>query len=289
MSDSINLTISNWVSACQYFEKRGEAYCLATLIAKAGSAPATVGAKMVVSQTHQFDTLGGGNLEHQVIEIARKGLKATDPQVSVNRFTLSEDSGQHCGGAVQIMFEYRNVQHPKVVIFGAGHVCQALCSILKELPCAITVIDTRKKWLEPLESQGIQTSLQSNPVSILPTLPVDAYLLVMTQSHELDQDIVHHALEHQGFSFIGLIGSASKKHYIEQELSKKLSDTSLLQQLTCPIGRADIPGKMPMEIAVSVSAQLMELFAEKSSANPVKDTELWVMANELRKMLKENG
>ncbi|PWI32304.1 xanthine dehydrogenase accessory protein XdhC [Vibrio albus] len=266
ITSSENLTENNWSAACYSLEQRGEAYCLATLISRSGSAPANIGAKMVITQTHQSGTLGGGNLEHQVTTMARKALTEETPHIDIHPFSLSGKSAQHCGGSVKIMFEYRNVHLPKVVIFGAGHVCQALCSILKNLPCNTMVVDTRQHWLDQLPTQQIQTSLQSDPVALLPSLPDKAYILIMTQSHDLDFEVVHHALEHQRFSYVGMIGSLSKKKVVERKLKEQLSDPRLSERLTCPIGKADIPGKLPMEIAVSVAAELLHLFS-KSKEN----------------------
>ena len=277
----------SWFDACQWLEKQGQAYCITTVIAEVGSVPRASGSKMVISMDSQFDTLGGGSLEYQVIQKARAGLKNNEQQIDIERFSLSEEEKQCCGGAIQILFEYRNTQLPKVVIFGAGHVCQALCTIVKELPCFVTVIDSRSDWLDKLKNRGIQTLLQSDPVSVIPSLSHDSYLIVMTQNHALDFDIIYHALERCCFPFIGLIGSQSKKQNFELRLSEHLSDKQLQKQFTCPIGRPDIKGKLPMQIAVSIAAQLMGYFSElqqqKISSTNEQCAENWKKANQLRK------
>ena len=283
----------HWLDACQWLEEQGQAYCIATVIAEVGSVPRASGSKMVISMDKQFDTLGGGSLEYQVIEKARKGLKNREQQIDIESFSLSEEVKQCCGGAMQILFEYRNIQLPKVVIFGAGHVCQALCSIVKELPCFVTVIDSRSDWLDKLKKRGIQTLLQSDPIAVIPSLSSDSYLVVMTQNHELDFDIIYHALERCCFPFIGLIGSQSKKQNFELRLNELLSDKRLLKQLTCPIGYPDIKGKLPMQIAVSIAAQLMDYFSKAQSQNISSANEQcaenWEKVNQLRKDLEEKN
>jgi xanthine dehydrogenase accessory factor len=43
-----------------------------------------------------------------------------------------------------------------------------------------------------------------------------------------------------------------------------LDNSQLLEKLTCPIGHPDIKGKLPMQVAVSVAAQLMQQFENNS-------------------------
>ncbi len=281
----------NWLAACQHLEQQGQAYCIATVLAYVGSVPRASGAKMVVSALGQFDTLGGGNLEYQVIAKARENLKLQRSEPLIERFALSADLGQCCGGAVQVMFEFFHTQTPQVAIFGAGHVCQALTSILSGLPCQVKVIDNRPEWLESLSHKGIDTELSLNPVDAMETLPDNSFVLIMTHDHGLDFELTQQALESQRFAYVGLIGSQGKNQRFRFRLKEQLTDADLLDQLTCPIGQPDITGKLPMEVAVSVSAQLMALFQTgKTSAlvdKNLHNEEQWRQANEVRKNIKE--
>ena len=281
----------HWLKACQMLEQQGEAYCIATVVAYVGSVPRSSGAKMVITPACQFDTLGGGNLEFQVIAQAREGLASHQSQVAIERFSLSADLGQCCGGAVQVMFEYFHTQTPQVVIFGAGHVCQALTTVLNELPCQLTVVDSRHEWLAPLQDKGIKVELLENPIEALGQLPSNAYVIVMTQDHGLDFEITRLALEENRFAFVGLIGSQGKKQRFEFRLKEQLTDADLIHNLTCPIGHPDVKGKLPMQVAVSVAAQLIGLFSEQeaNTINRESNSEevQWKQANEARKVLKE--
>lgn len=282
----------NWLSACQQLEQQGQAYCIATVLAYVGSVPRSSGAKMVISAQSQFDTLGGGNLEYQVIAKARESLKLQRSEPLIERFALSADLGQCCGGAVQVMFEFFQTQTPQVVIFGAGHVCQALTSILNGLPCHVKVVDNRSEWLEPLSQKGIETELHTNPINAIETLRDNSYVLIMTQDHALDFELTQKALESHRFAYVGLIGSQGKSQRFRFRLKEQLTNVKLLDQLTCPIGHPDITGKLPMEVAVSVSAQLMRLFKSHQASMPVEakqnNEEQWRQANLARKNIKEN-
>ncbi|WJG28863.1 xanthine dehydrogenase accessory protein XdhC [Vibrio furnissii] len=276
----------NWLAACQQLEQRGEAYCIATVVAYVGSVPRTSGAKMVISETAQFDTLGGGNLEFQVIALAREHLKAKHSDVTIERFSLAADLGQCCGGAVQVMFEYFQTQTPQVVIFGAGHVCRALTRVLSELPCHVKVVDNRAEWLTPLAQLGVETHHCDDPRQAMTSLNDNAYLIIMTQDHALDFELTLSALEARRFAFVGLIGSQGKRQRFEFRLKEQLSNPAWIDALTCPIGLPDVQGKLPMQVAVSIAAQLIGLFAHQTPAPSNGDAQ-WQQANQARKSLKE--
>jgi len=286
----------DWLKACQNLEQDGQAYCIITIVAQAGSLPRGTGSKMVVTLTEQFDTLGGGQLEFEVIRQAREGLverktNGNASQIDIERFGLAADLGQCCGGAAQVMFEYINTSLPRVVVFGAGHVCQSLSGILKELPCNLVVVDNRKSWLKTLAQQGITTAYYEDPCEAVGLISEGSHIVIMTHEHALDFEISRLALERDCFSFIGLIGSSSKKQRFEQRLKEQLSTLDLLEKLTCPVGDLTVEGKLPMQVAVSISVQLMALFEKfkPQQANGEQVNELhWKNANQLRKELKKN-
>lgn len=87
---------------------------LVTVAQVLGSGPRAAGAKMLVTQTQSFDTIGGGHLEMCAIEIARKMLAMPGGILASERhlqnFSLGPSLGQCCGGAVHLAFE-RITQH----------------------------------------------------------------------------------------------------------------------------------------------------------------------------------
>ena len=284
----------DWLSACQSLEQEGKAYCIITIVAQTGSLPRGTGSKMVVSSSEQFDTLGGGGLEFEVISKAREGLverqsNGNASPIDIERFGLAADFGQCCGGATQVMFEYINTSLPRVAIFGAGHVCQALTSIIKELPCHLVVIDSRESWLKKVAQQGVSTLLYENPSDVIALLSKQSNIVIMTHQHGLDFEIARLAMERQCFSFIGLIGSKSKQKSFTARFKTQLSDIRLLDQLTCPIGDSEVKGKLPMQVAVSISVQLMALFEVQKPTQMVTNKtndKQWRNSNQLRRDLK---
>ena len=87
--------------------------------------------------------------------------------------------------------------------------------------------------------------------------PDGAQVLVMTHSHPLDLAIVSEALRQQRFSFVGLIGSATKRaRFLSQMRAAGLSEEALAR-LVCPIGLPGVEGKEPAVIAAAIAAQLL--------------------------------
>jgi xanthine dehydrogenase accessory factor len=296
-----NLTQLSWLDACRHLEQLGQSYVIATVVAYAGSVPRDTGSKMVISDTSQFDTIGGGNLEYQVIQMARDGLKNQTQHLHIERFALSADLGQCCGGAVQILFEYFLTQTPTVAIFGAGHVSIALSNILSKLPCHVNVIDNRADWISKLNQTNsndpihrIETHCLADPTSMITSLPDNTYIVIMTQDHGLDFELARHCLEEQRFPYVGMIGSEGKNQRFRYRLHEQLSNSSLLDQFTCPIGLSNIKGKLPMQVAISVAAQFIALWGAAHAnefdtlSYPRHNAEQWARCNQVRNTIKES-
>lgn len=85
----------------------GEHVVLCTVIRTLGSTPREIGARMLVSKTKQWQTIGGGRLEWEVAEQAQALLmQAPEYNWLVRRYALGPSLGQCCGGTVEILFEY---------------------------------------------------------------------------------------------------------------------------------------------------------------------------------------
>ncbi|MGE6440695.1 XdhC family protein [Psychrobacter sp. NPDC078409] len=198
-----------WYEGLARYQQRGIAHVLATVVAVNGSAPRALQAKMIITQDNIVDTLGGGGLEHDVINTARQLLngeiastvsKEVKPKVSetdsesasvsskavrrdavyTKHYPLGAKLAQCCGGSVTVMFECFNVTPPmSVLVFGAGHVASALMTILAELPCQVDWVDSRPEMFERYlvdESTTNQSKIYSLPAHIRPHIddePVD--------------------------------------------------------------------------------------------------------------------
>ena len=72
-----------------------------------GSAPRKAHSQMFVTENHIFGTIGGGQLEYQMISICRDRLTSLKKfGREVRRFALGPSLGQCCGGSVNALIEY---------------------------------------------------------------------------------------------------------------------------------------------------------------------------------------
>ncbi len=141
-------------------------------------------------------------------------------------------------------------------IWGAGHVGRALVDVLAPLPdLSITWVDTAPARFPDHIPPQVTRLPGADPVLLLRHAPVNAQHLILTYSHELDLALCHGLLLH-GFSFAGLIGSATKWARFRSRLAALGHGPAEIARITCPIGTPAL-GKHPQMIAVGVAAELL--------------------------------
>ena len=244
-------------------EREGTSFVLVTLVEALGSTPQDTGAKMLVTSAGRHSgTVGGGKVEAQAIAFAQEMLDANAADTGQPRFvnwTLKTDVGMTCGGSVKFYFEPHIAASTRwpIVIFGAGHISQALLRVLLPLPCAITVCDSRPEWLDELpRARNLQLVRHDHPAELVPTLPERAFVLCMTKGHTTDRPILQRALAERNFPFIGVIGSEAKATILRRELEAGGLTPERAAQFHYPVG-LDFGSNHPHEIALSIAAQLL--------------------------------
>jgi xanthine dehydrogenase accessory factor len=240
-------------------ERDRVAYVHVTLVEALGSTPQDTGAKMIVTTSGRHSgTVGGGKVEAKALALAGEILaEPGQPAPRLVNWTLKTDVGMTCGGSVKLFFDPHRPQSWPIVIFGAGHIAQALVPVLTPLACEIMCIDSRQEWLDRLPAARNLRAIRSDePASLIATLPNDAFVLFMTQGHSTDRPILQRALETRGFPFIGVIGSAAKAAVLRKELTEAGVSAERAAGFHCPVG-LDFGTNHPHEIALSIAAQLI--------------------------------
>ena len=179
----------------------------------------------------------------------------------------SDKTGLIENGNETIFIEKVCEERPVLWIFGAGHVAHALITALKPLNFNTTIVDTRAEFLEKIDDANVTVRNSEIPFHDVANIPSRAIVLVMTHSHALDFDICHAALERGDLTYVGLIGSGTKKARFLKRLREKGLNDGVIANLTCPIGVGDISNKQPAAIAISVAAQLLSLNSKQSIKN----------------------
>ena len=239
-------------------------FILVTVIERGGSTPRGVGAQMIITLDQNFGTIGGGALEYQAIQEALSILSQA-PQatpISYLKFHLSHDLGMCCGGQVNIML-HDYPPAPRLIIFGAGHVGQALAQITSLSDFQVIVIDDREKWAEPdrfpkhieLICDDAEHYIRNS------SLGLGDYVVVTTYDHALDERIIS-SLTRFSLTYLGLIGSQAKWLRFQKRLRIELDDATRIERLEsthCPMGLA-IKAETPHEIAISIMAELISVY-----------------------------
>ncbi len=309
----------NWIQAISSLNTQAHGYVLVTVLETKGSSPRDTGTKMVVSADESFDTIGGGALEYECINMARE-LLGVVPSLSrikngegwgegteINKsftgeiplryssphpnplpqerglkaqythtFNLGKDLKQCCGGVVTVFFEVFPASNFNIVLFGAGHIAKSLVKILEEVDCQVSWFDSRPELFPETVASHIQKHIMTQPEIAVESCKPNSYFLVMTHDHALDQQLCETILSRGDSQYCGLIGSATKGLKFRQRLLKKDYKQQELEALTCPVGLYSLKSKKPMEIAVSISAELLQL-RDKQALNTEMDNSVLVL------------
>ena len=247
---------------------------LATIIKAKGSVPRNENVSMAISSSKQYGTIGGGELEYQVIKKSNDLLNNFDCNQKIIELPLGPALGQCCGGFVKIQLtKFKNGknlllkhdlkeqiinQNQNLYIFGAGHVANALLSKLDGVGFNIFVIDSREDFISKINTDYVFPILAKDPTIIIKNAPSKSYYLVLTHSHQLDLSICDSILKKNNFIFIGLIGSKTKKIRFTKRLREIGHDENSINKIECPIGIGSIEGKEPDVIAISIISRLLE-------------------------------
>ncbi|PSF13284.1 xanthine dehydrogenase accessory protein XdhC [Marinobacter fuscus] len=271
----------NWVEAVADCERSGQPYVLVTVLGVTGSVPREPASKMVVTREHTYDTIGGGHLEYRVIARARERLAEQDYTYELAHFPLGASLGQCCGGSVAVLLEAQPGSDARLVVFGAGHVSKALLTIMGELPWQIIWVDSRPECFPAQVPANTTVHCTDDPVGDAPALCRNAHVLILTHNHALDFELCQALLKQQDILSLGLIGSQTKADRFRQRLEHRGYTDTDIAQLRCPVGRLDVPGKRPMEVAVSMSAELLALAANSASSKPLRRGLSWSALKDL--------
>jgi xanthine dehydrogenase accessory factor len=248
-----------------------------------GSSPREAGTEMFVAPNSLFGTIGGGQLEHIVITQARSML-AEGTLSSRLDLPLGPEIGQCCGGRVEVsLARMRKAERqavisrlrdeddalPHVYVMGAGHVGRAIADLLQHAPVHCVLVDMRKEELAQCQAH-VDMRLRAIPEVEIYNAPAGSAFIVLTHDHGLDFLLTSAALEIGHASYVGMIGSATKRAKLRSWCNSHCNGLSI-DQLTCPIGATASRDKRPEIIAAFVAAEV--LTALTSGARAAGDTE----------------
>ena len=264
----------HWPDAAAALREQGEGYVLVTVLTVKGSAPRDAGTKMLVSADRTVNTIGGGQLEHDAIQTARALLQQGRDQQQIIDYPLGPKLGQCCGGRVHVLYECFAPSAVEIALFGAGHVGRALTSILCQLPVRLRWIDNRAEEFPDSMPPGVEKVLSEDPEAEISALNPGAYVIVMTHNHPLDYAIAEAALKRNDTAYVGVIGSSTKAARFRKRLQYWGFPDAVIEHMHCPVGLQSVPGKHPMEVAVSIAAEVIGIYQQRAAQGIQPDIQI---------------
>jgi xanthine dehydrogenase accessory factor len=249
-------------------QRAGEQAALVTVIEALGSTPQGLGAKMLVyPDGHTLGTIGGGCMEAEVLDQARRAIEARQPSKLKVRLAPDPVSGRDaiCGGVVELFIEPIRCR-PRVVILGAGHIGAALAPLVRIAGYRVAVADDRVRYANRERFPEVEELIVDDFAAAIKRLalgPTD-YVVIVTRGHEFDKECLALALQSPA-AYVGMIGSKTKVAKSLKALRQEQPPEARLARLFAPIG-LDLGAVSPGEIAVSILAEIIALEHDRDLA-----------------------
>lgn len=250
--------------------RRGEKVSLATITDIKGSTPRKKGALMAVWEDGKIlGSVGGGSLEHDVIEKAVNCIEKEEDEEF--EFQLNDEGDLHmqCGGEAKVYIKIFKPQ-PKLLIVGAGHIGVELFKLGKILDFYTVIFDDREEFANEKRFKGADEIIVGNIGEDIVKYPINqnTYIVIITRGHKCDEDALKGVANTEA-AYIGMIGSKKKTEHVMKNLMNQGIAREVLQNVYAPIG-LNISSGEPNEIAFGIMSEIL-LIKNKGSLKHMKD------------------
>lgn len=146
----------------------------------------------------------------------------------------------------------------RMLLVGAGQLAQSLAELSLAMDYEVIVTDPRENMLKQWRGPEVQL-MQGMPDDVVREVANDKHSIIITLTHDprIDDMALMEALTSQAW-YVGALGSMrTSAQRLERLRQLDLSEPQLAR-LHAPVG-LDIGSKTPIEIAVSIMAQLTQL------------------------------
>src|SRR5512139_1684319 len=190
-------------------ERNNETAALCTVVKSEGSTPRHVGSKMLVYSDGKFiGTVGGGDLEHRVLDEAWMAIG--DGKARILSYSMVDPSRGDpgvCGGTVEVFVE-PILPPAMIVVIGAGHVGKAVVHLAKWLGFRVAVSDDRTEFCTPESAPGADAYYPVEMGKLAEQLKItrQTYLVVTSRGSSVDAEGLPTLLGSDA-AYIGVIGS----------------------------------------------------------------------------------
>src|SRR5215213_3559539 len=232
-------------------EQNNESAALCTVVKSIGSTPRHVGSKMLVYPDGKFiGTIGGGDLEHRVLDEA--WIAMTDGESRLLTYRMSDPSRGDvgvCGGTVEVFVE-PILPPAMIVVIGAGHVGKAVVHLAKWLGFRVAVSDDRPEFCNPESVPGADAYYPVAMGKLTEHLQVNkqTFIVITSRGSSVDVQGLPGLLD-SGAAYIGVIGSKRRWLTTVKALQEKGVSDDKIARVHSPMG-LELNAETPEEIAV---------------------------------------
>ena len=258
--------------------REGEPVALASVITAQGSVPGKPGARMAVTGSEVYGTVGGAGLELKVMNHLREILETNEGRIETYQLQKEARGGAGtplnslCGGILTVSMEVIQPM-PHILLAGGGHCAQAIADASAPLGWSISVLDARPEYAAEELWPDAEDCIAAEPGDFLAretteSLARFSHILLLGHDWAIDEALLIGLLERaEGRPRIGCIGSRAKWQAFEKSALEEGVSQELLNSVICPIG-VSIGAESPQEIAIAVLAQIIAEVKHVEPAGP---------------------
>jgi xanthine dehydrogenase accessory factor len=238
---------------------RHRPFVRASVVRAVGSVPGKPGATMVVRDDGStVGTVGGAALEEEVKRLAALAIERHRGDLVHFDLAAGKEGGlpSLCGGSVDLALEYVPPR-PNVLLWGGGHVAQAVARLLPGLEFDHSVADDRPEYVSSPRFPDADRREVVAPGELFDRFPPAEFthLLVLGYDAARDLEVLFEAIRRFP-NAIGLIASAPKREHLYARLRERGVSRDALARIRSPVG-LPIGAESPAEIAISIVAEIV--------------------------------
>ena len=153
-----------------------------------------------------------------------------------------------------------------VYLFGAGHLSQRVAPLSQSVGFRTVIVDDRQEFANRERFPAPAEIVPVDSFATLPSLPIDenSYLVIVTRGHLYDGVVLKQVLRSDA-AYVGMIGSRGKRDLVFKDMINHGFREDELARVHAPIG-TNIGAETPEELAVSIVGELIQVRAERESA-----------------------
>ena len=257
MTDSGNKPLTAVEATAEVLEAQEARHPMALVVGVSGS-PELVGARVVVRQAKGgakslVGSFGDAVLDDGALALGTQRLEEHRASTK-GLYELKSASGS----TVQVYVEVHYPQ-PDLVIVGAGHIAQPLCSMGALMGFRVIVVDDRPDFATRERFPEAERIVRVDFMDPFADIPIHStsHIVLVTRGHKYDFECLRHLLKTEVEPpYVGMIGSRRRIRAAFSQLQGEGMPKDRLSRVRAPVG-LDIGAETPVEIAVAVAAEIV--------------------------------